>query len=62
MDDSIRANGSTIICMDPESTHGRMVESMKVTIRTIRSTDLEFTHGLTAVNTKGTGVVESNTV
>ena len=29
MDDSIRANGSTIICMDPESTHGRMVESMK---------------------------------
>ena len=61
MDVSIRASGSTIICMDPESTHGKTVESTKVTTRTIRNMDLESIPGLTAVNTKDTGLVESNT-
>ena len=55
MDVSIRANGSTITCMDVEFTRGKMVVSMKVSTRMIRSMATAFTIGVMGVGIAATG-------
>ena len=57
----MKASGLITTCTASEYTPGKMVVSTKENIRTIRSMDLESTHGLTADGTAATGA-EANSM
>ena len=54
-------NGEIITCMEEVSTHGKMEECMRVTMKMIVNTDTEYIPGMTANNMKAGGRTESNT-
>lgn len=62
MEGATRENGLKIIWKEWASIFGMMEEFTKVNIKMTRSTASEFTLGLMADATRGTGIVVSNTV
>lgn len=60
--DSTLASGSTITCMEKESTPGKMEEGTKVNIMTIKSMATENIGGLMAGSTKALGKREDSMV
>jgi len=61
MDASTRENGLITIWMESAFTHGRMVESIAVSIRTIKNRDMVSILGLMAENMRDIGGAASNT-
>ena len=53
--DNIMVNGSTIRCMEWESSLGQTVESMMASILTTKSKDMVYSPGLIIDNTMVTG-------
>jgi len=62
MAENIMENGKIITCMERVSTHGKMAVCMKVTMKMIGSTAMEFTPGMMESNTKAGGKMENSTV
>ena len=60
MEDSIKANGVTIIWKASVFIHGKMVESMRVSIKMIRNMDMAFTYGLINESMKDGGIEENS--
>ena len=61
MVENTTVNGLIITCTVKVSTHGKMEEDMMANMKTIVSTDMVSTPGMTASNMKDGGAMENNT-
>jgi len=58
----MKVNGSETKCTEAEEQLGQINVAMRVSIRTIRSTDMEYSNGLMVVNMLDHGKMESSMV